>query len=123
MLLWGSSLQFERDHVNLVSGYAPFRKRYEVAYTDVLGVEAAKEHSAGEQDHFCLGIKFRIPIPDDEIEKLSDLSPEEKKEEIEFLRNVKYAKKVTVIKRLERRKHAEAVANWLQEKLRLSSAP
>jgi hypothetical protein len=119
MALWGSSLQFDRDHVNLESGYAPFRKHYRVAYADVLSVEAAKEHSAGEQDHFCLAVKIRIPISQHEIDDRSDLSPEEKEEELEFLRDVKYTKKVTIIKRLERRNHADATCKWLSEKLRL----
>ena len=121
MLLWGAALEICRDTVTIVSGYAGFRKRHEVPLTDIVDVELEKEHSLSEQDHYCVHLKFRLPIPEDEIEDLRDLPPEEQKEEMEFLRNVEYVKSLTLIKRLERRQQAEAVCDWLRKKLGISS--
>ena len=118
MLLWGASLEIRRDTVAVISGYAGFRKRHDVPLTDVVDVEFEKEHSLSEQDHYCVLLKFRLPIPEDEIEDLSDLPPEEQKEELEFLRNVKYVESLTLIKRLERRQQAEAVCDLASGKAR-----
>jgi drug/metabolite transporter (DMT)-like permease len=119
MLLWGSSLEIRGDHLTVTSGYAGFRKRYEVPLSDVVGADIEKEHSVNEQDHFCVNLKIRLPIPEDEIDR-SDLTEEERAEELAFLRNEKYVEELTIIKRLERRQEAEAVRVWLHEKLRIS---
>ncbi|MEX2142908.1 MAG: DUF3592 domain-containing protein [Pirellulales bacterium] len=115
MLLWGSSLAIQGDRVTVASGYAGMRKRFEVPLSEILDVEIEHEQRTHEQDHYCLNLKFRVPVPLEELED-EDNTPAD----LDFLRNEKYTESLTIAKRLESRQQAEAVRRWLCEKLRFT---
>jgi hypothetical protein len=111
MFLWGSSLEVDRGRVKLSSGYFPFRRRYEVPCDAVLTIDVEKENASTEQDQFCIQIEIRLP---DTNGPGSQSDPDH---DVDVPDDEHRTTRLILVKRLDRRKDAEAVALWLSEKL------
>ena len=85
-LLWGSCLEIRRDGVTLTTGYPGFRRRQTLSLAEMDRIVPAKEYSHRVQDYFCLQLEIPAGRP------------------------------LIVVKRLEGRQAAVAVARWVRER-------